>query len=59
MSLRKAVMKNIKSGEIIARFRAKTMRGQENIFERVFCLDGETITISTLVDIDKARIVYR
>ena len=53
------VMKNIKSGEIIARFRANTMRGQENIFERMLRPDGEKITITASIDSNKSRIVYR
>ena len=53
------VMKNFKTGEIIALFRANTMRGQENIFERMLHPDGSKIIITTSIEINKSRIIYR
>jgi len=53
------VIKNFKTGETLALFRGKSMRGQENIFERVFQADGSKVTITTSVDTDKSKIVYR
>ena len=53
------LIKNFKTGETLALFRGKSMRGQENIFERIFQTDGSKVTITTSVDTDKSRIIYR
>lgn len=52
------LIENFKTGEIITRLRGGTMRGQENVFERGYRLDGSKIKITTSVKIKQPKITY-
>jgi hypothetical protein len=59
MFLWEGMVKNGKTGEMLARFRGKSMRGQENVFERTFQPDSGRITLTTSVEVGRDRIAYR
>lgn len=52
------LVQNLKTGEILTIFRASTMRGQNNVYERMLRPDGDVIKITASIDIEKPRINY-
>ena len=52
------MVQNLKTVEILTIFRASTMRGQNNVYERMLRPDGDVIKITASIDIEKLRINY-
>jgi hypothetical protein len=53
-----AIIKHVNSGKILTILRCSSMRGQENIFERVYRPNGSKIIITCSIDPSKPLIRY-